>query len=238
VGSGNFGYRAFMGRIARVITEEMGHRAIRERRSSAKVGDIGPYKALAYHAEAPTPSPKPFSAFEAFQKKQSLLQQQDVIQSQDWVARRLVARFRNLAAEFAPRLQVGGATGSLHAFVRLLDQAQEQIEGMSRARDVWMPPGRDLAMVDDPQVVEALQQHLPGHLDALADIGRRVPAGFIHMYAEVKHSLPISYRARLATAFRLRRLVGTAARSLASRVLPYMSPRTLDRLRALIRRAG
>jgi hypothetical protein len=238
VGSGDFGYRAFMGRVACIITEELERRAIRERHSTARVGEIGPYKALAYHAQAPTSAPKPFSAFEALQRKQYVIQQQEAVPSQHQVVRRLIARFRELARDIGPRLTAGSATASFEAFVLLLDEAEEQIEDMRHARDDWMSLRQELAMMDDPQLVEALQQDLRRQLDAMSGLSRRVPEAFIHMYADVKSSLPIGYRARLAVVLRLRRLIGPVVRDLAARVPPHIGQRARDRLRALRRRAG
>jgi hypothetical protein len=258
VGSARFGYRAFMGRLASIISEEMNLRNIQQRKRDAKVGGIGPYKASPFHAEAPTSAPKPFSAFKAIAKKQSLFQQLVSLEPSSAEITSLIVHCQSMiiryrkTADFIlihrPELSVRPLFLSL---LDILDKAQtllqeiqkRQPEGVEYISEKRQELSSQIVGTDDAEdldrIAEALDRiielrRVPPPGAVIAEINMNVSNAFATLYADVKPFLPLSFRIRIGLIARLRHLVDKVMATLLSKLRSRISPEVRVKLNHIL----
>ena len=253
VGSGRFGYRAFMGRIATIITEEIILRDIQQRKIGAKKGRIGPYKASPFHAEAPTSAPKPFAAFQAISKKQSLFLQLEslepgsaeitelIVQCQS-----MITRYRATTEFLRTRRPDLSSHTSLLSFLNILDDAQALINGAQEATPEVIEMTRrkpqelleEIVLMDDVAALDHMSELLrPSSPGAdIAQINMDLTNAFANFYAEVKPFLPLSFRMRIGLIARLKNLSDQALATVTSKLRSHISPEVRLKLNQTLRR--
>jgi hypothetical protein len=253
VGSGRFGYRAFTGRIATIITEEINLRDTKQRKIGAKVGRIGPYKASPFHAEAPTSSPKPFAAFQAISKKKSLFLQLEGLEPGSAEISDLIVQCQNMISRYratAEFIRIRRSDLSVHTsllyFQNRLNEAQALISGAQEASPavIEMTPRKrqelleEIVLMDDvaalDHVSELLGQSSPGAV--IAQINRDLTNAFANFYADVKPFLPLSFRMRIGLIARLKNLSDQALATVTSKLRSRISPEVRLKLNQTPRR--